>query len=364
MQHSSAPLKSAPSSFRNGALRSGPVRVLITSHDFYPTLGGIETAGMTLARGLAKRGYEVTVATDTPGDAGHFPFRIVREPDALELVRLVQDTDLLWQNHVSLRLAWPVLFLRRPTIFAHHIWLNVEGIQDVRFGWLKRLVCKTGHNVYVSSVLRDDVQIPGPIIPNTYDASTFKRIPQIERDREVAFLGRLVPVKGADVLLDALGLLALSGLAVKSTFIGSGREKQALEVRAASLGIAGHTQFVGPVNGDPLARLLNRHKILVVPSLACGCAVIAARSGGLPDVVGPCGPIVPKNDPRALADALHTLLSDPATLRRHQDAIPLHLQKFAESTHLDACEAVIQQTLRSWSRTQHLASKSRSSPAA
>lgn len=331
-----------------------PLKVLISSYDFYPTLGGTETAGMTLALGLAQRGYEVTVVTDTPGEPEHFPFKIVRQPSPLQLIRLVRNADLLWQNHVSLRLCWPVFFMRRPTVFAHHIWLKVGGVQDLRLGSLKRLACMTGQNVFVSSVLQKDVGLPGPIIPNAYDASTFRLMPEVERDRDVAFLGRFVKVKGADTLVDAIGHLARQGMPLNATFIGDGPEKTALKARAVSQGIEAHTEFPGLVRGVPLARLLNRHKIVVVPSrweepfgivaleaLACGCVVVVAESGALPEVIGPCGPTVPKNDAAALAGALRTLLTDAAGFRAYREAIPAHLGKFTEAAHIDACEAVI-----------------------
>jgi glycogen(starch) synthase len=338
-----------------------PLRILISTHDFYPSLGGIETAGMTLARGLTRRGYDVTVVTATAGGPDDFPFRIVRQPGTMELIRLVRDADLLWQNHVTLRLVWPVLFVRRPTVFAHHIWLNVGGVEDLRFGFLKHLVCRTGQNVYVSSVLKNDVGLPGPLIPNTYDTATFRLFPEIPRDLDVAFLGRFVSVKGADILIDAVARLKNAGVEIKASLIGEGLEEKALKDRANALGVSQQINFTGGVRGEPLARLLNRHRIVAVPSrweepfgivaleaLACGCVTVVADSGALPEVVGPCGPTVPKNDPDALAAVLRQLLGDPASMQRYRDAMPAHLARFTEATHLDACEAVIHDTLHAW----------------
>ena len=340
-----------------------PLRILISTHDFYPGLGGIETAAMTLALGLAKRGYEVTVVTEAPGDSDGFPFKIVRQPSPLELIRLIRSTDLLWQNHISLRLAWPVFIFRRPTVFAHHIWLNVGMVPDLRFGSVKRLACMTGQNVFVSRELKKAARLPGSVIPNSYDSATFHRVPEVPRDRDVAFLGRFVPVKGADILVDAIGLLAEQKLRLNATLIGEGPEDEALKTRASARGISESIDFSGPVRGAPLARLLNRHKFVVVPSrweepfgivaleaLACGCVVVVADSGALPDVIGPCGPTVPKDDPPALAAALRSLLSDPSKLRAYRDAIPGHLEQFSEARHIDACEAVIHDTIRSWYR--------------
>lgn len=356
-----------PATAQNGAAAARvtsnrPTRILIVSHDFYPTLGGIETAGMTLANGLAKRGYDVTVATDTEGgpDDG-LPFRIVRLPNEIERVRIIMQADLVWQNHVNLRLAWPVFIVRRPMVVAHHIWLDVSGVQGLRFGFIKRIACRFGQNVYVSEALRNDVGLPGPIIPNTFDPETFRVTPGVERDRDVAFLGRLVPVKGADILVNALGILAAQGLPLKATLIGEGPEEAALKELADLRSVSSHTEFAGPMRSHALAHLLNRHKIVVVPSrweepfgivaleaLACGCVVTVAESGALPEVVGPCGPTFAKNDPASLAARLRELIENPALLQRHRDAIPAHLAQFGEEAHIDSCEAVIRQTLAVW----------------
>ena len=60
--------------------------------------------------------------------------------------------------------------------------------------------------------------------------------------------------------------------------------------------------FTGNLFGDELVEELNKHKVLVIPSLweepfgnvalegmACGCLVLASNGGGLPDAVGKAG---------------------------------------------------------------------------
>src|ERR1700685_3312730 len=58
------------------------VKLLLYSHAFPPSVGGVETIVSTLARVLAKS-IEVTIVTQTPAgdfDATSFPCRIVRQP--------------------------------------------------------------------------------------------------------------------------------------------------------------------------------------------------------------------------------------------------------------------------------------------
>ena len=331
------------------------MRILITSFDFAPSIGGIETAGETLARGLAGRGHEITVVTATPGNgADNFPFKIARQPSRSELLRLVQENDMIWQNHISLRFLWPLLIVRKPLVIMHHLVLQTDVGSGPRHGILKRLACKLGTNAFASEALQKAARLPGPVIYNAYDGATFHEMPQIARDRDVVFLGRLQTYKGPDILIDAIALLAQSGRRLRATIIGGGPEDAALKTRANNAGVADLITFTGPLRGEALARQLNAHRIMVIPSrgeeafaitalegMACGCVTVGTQSGGVPEAIGPCGPIIPQNDPTAMATALRTLLDDEAAYAPYRNAIPAHLAKFTTTALIDSCEALI-----------------------
>jgi glycosyltransferase involved in cell wall biosynthesis len=337
------------------------MRILISSYDFFPRIGGTETAGMTLALGLAERGYEVVVSTETEGDApddARFPFKIVRRPSARELLRLFRDTDVVWQNHVSLRQLWPIFLVRRPLIFTHHspLWSDVGT--GPRLGTLKRLACMMGTNVFVSDALRRAARLPGRVILNSYDQATFHEIAGVARDRHFVFLGRLVPEKGADILIDAIALLARRGRDITATIIGGGPAQPALKAQAAERGVDSRIVFTGPLRGETLARELNRHLIMVMPSrwfeglpisaieaFACGCIVVGADSGGLSETIGRCGVVVPKDDPAALADALDRLVTHPEEIARYRENVPAHIARFTKAALIDVCEAVIREAV-------------------
>lgn len=335
------------------------MRILLTSYAFHPSIGGLETASMLLASGLAERGYDVTVVTQTPGPTEGYPFRIVRQPGFFQMLSLVRAADVVWQNQVSLRRLWAVLLVPRPLIIMHHIWLTKDVEAGPRFEMIKRLACRLGHNVFVSDALREDARLPGVIIPNTYHEELFRVIPEIERDRDVAFLGRIVKPKGADILVDAVAQLAKKGRRLRATIIGVGPEEAALKARASAADVSDLIDFPGPKRDEELVRLLNRHRVLVVPSrweepfgivalegLACGCVVAVANSGALPEVIGPCGPTVPKDDPAALAAELDRLISNPDVLAAYRRHAPEHLTKYTKAAMFDACEAVIHEAAK------------------
>jgi glycosyltransferase involved in cell wall biosynthesis len=331
------------------------MRILITSFEFAPSIGGIETAGETLARGLAARGHDVTVVTaQENSSADDFPFKVVRQPGRGELLRLVRQADAVWQNHISLRFLWPLALIRKPLVIMHHLVLETDVGSGPRHGMLKRLACRLGDNAFASEALRVKADLPGPVIYNTYDAAIFRELPDVPRDRDVVFLGRLQTYKGPDILIDALAQLAQRGRRLTATIIGGGPESEPLQAQAQRLGIADRFDFTGPLRGDALARALNRHRIIAIPprgeeafsitaleGLACGCVAIGTQSGGLPEAIGPCGLVVPQNDPAALAQALTRLLDDPALHGNFRTATPVHLARFSNTALIDACEAMI-----------------------
>jgi glycosyltransferase involved in cell wall biosynthesis len=150
------------------------------------------------------------------------------------------------------------------------------------------------------------------------------------REPLVLFLGRLVPVKGVDVLLAGFEAAATSRPGWRLLIGGTGREEARLRARAASGPCAARIEFLGPVSGEPKGRLLERAAIGVVPSRAenfpgsllefqaHGLACLASAVGGIPELAlgGAAARLVPPGDPGALARALGELMDDEPERRR------------------------------------------------
>ena len=141
-------------------------------------------------------------------------------------------------------------------------------------------------------------------------------------------LGRLVPKKGFDVLIQACRILADEGIALECTIAGDGPEMQQLKNLAAGLPV----NFPGAVANRDVPGLLKVTDIFVLPCQICadgdrdGIPVvlmeamaegICAVSGDLPTIRelirdGENGMLSPPGDPRALADRLRALACDPS----------------------------------------------------
>lgn len=316
------------------------MRILLASHFFHPSIGGIERVSLMLAREFARLGHDVRVVTQTAEESGtDFPFRVVRRPGVGELLRQVRWCEVCFHNNVALRLAWPLLLLRRPWVVAHHMWITRA---DGTLGWRDRgkrwVLRRAATSIGGSEAMARDLGWPMQTIPNPFDASIFIRDERSARAGEIVFVGRLVSDKGADLLLTALTLPELAR--VRVTIVGSGPEEAALRQQVRASGLEERVTFVGSKSPTALAETLNAHRVLAMPSrraepfgvaalegLACGCVVVGSSEGGLPEAIGPGGVIFPNGDVPALAAALARALAMDAAEAEFRRAVQRHLER-------------------------------------
>jgi glycosyltransferase involved in cell wall biosynthesis len=141
-------------------------------------------------------------------------------------------------------------------------------------------------------------------------------------DPLILFVGNLVPVKGVDVLIDALSNLASTSQRFRAAIIGEGSLRAELRSRIQSRGLDGTVQLTGPRPQSELPQWYRAADLLVLPSwsegvpnvmleaTACGLASIASRVGGIPEIADPQS-LVPPGDPIALAHRIAEFLSSP-----------------------------------------------------
>jgi glycosyltransferase involved in cell wall biosynthesis len=336
------------------------VKILHYSPAFLPKVGGLELNVANIAEHLQRAGHEVTVVTTTPGaEPDRFSFRVVRCPSARELLRWTRWCDVFFQANVSLRGLWPLLLVRRPWVVSHHSWYCRS---DGRIAWqdrLKRFLLRfAASSIAVSRAVADDLATPSVVIPNPYRDGLFRRLPDVERTGDLAFVGRLVSDKGADVLLDALAQLAAEGLRPRLAVVGDGPEAPHLRAQAAASGVARQVDFLGTRTGEELVEILNRQRILVVPSrydepfgivalegIACGCVVVGSAGGGLKDAIGPCGETFRNGDRAGLARVLGRLLRHPEIhadyLRHAGEHLARHTAERAAESYLREIEGAV-----------------------
>lgn len=174
-------------------------------------------------------------------------------------------------------------------------------------------------------VLRDRHGVPAAkirVIPLGVDTVRFR--PEGEPEPGLlASVIRLHPDKGPDVLLDAAEELLSRDVEFRLEILGDGEMREALRRRLKGP-LAERVRLAGWADERAVIDLLGRCSIFVLPSraeslgvalmeaMACGRPVVATDVGGVPEVLGgdPCGVLVPPENPRALADAIASLLED------------------------------------------------------
>ena len=337
------------------------MNILVSSHAFAPSIGGIETVSELLAEEFVRLGHAVTVVTQTPDRAGtKFSFAVARQASPRELLRLVKWCDIFWQNNLSLRTLWPALFLGKPVVITHQgsYARRPHGLDLVQR--LKLAVVQRTTSVAISQFVAASLNTRSTIIPNPYDARLFGAgPPTADRPGDLLFVGRLVSEKGLDILLESLGHLRAEGLLPRLTVVGLGPELTAMQERAKKIGVRDQVTFTGSKRGAELAEILRQHKILVVPSryhepfgvvalegIACGCVVVGSSGGGLPEAIGPCGVTFPNGDAKALTRVLDQLLCQPNEYNRFAANAPAHLAKFHPTVVANAYLILFQSKLR------------------
>lgn len=131
--------------------------------------------------------------------------------------------------------------------------------------------------------------------------------------------GRLVPEKGHQDLIQALTRLKTP---ISVVFAGGGPLRETLSQAAPSVQITGtltHEQMLGQIGLADLVVIPSRYEgfgLTALEAMALARPVIATRAGGLPEVLGDTGLLVPVGDPVQLARAIQTLLADPDHCKR------------------------------------------------
>lgn len=141
---------------------------------------------------------------------------------------------------------------------------------------------------------------------------------------KVSFVGRLVPLKGVDMLVRAAAPLVKEGR-LTLDIIGDGPERENLRALAVDLGAAQGIKLDGWVAHEQLAGVLASADVFAFPSvrefgggvvleaMALGVVPVVLDWGGPPELVpAECGFTVPMGTPDAIVEALRSRLDDLA----------------------------------------------------
>ncbi len=353
------------------------MKVLIYTHAFMPSNGGVETYVKLLAEGLCKLkdeedpDIEVTVVTQTPAgkmNDSSMPYQIVRRPSGLALARLVRDADVI---HAAGPAFAPLVLgrlFRKPVVVEHSGYQSICPNGMLLFGsqrtlcsgyfmarqYRKCVRCNASEWGWSRSVRNLLLTFPrrwlcsraarniGPsrhiasrsALPNTqvvfHGVPSLPVLPPTERNESepvsFAYVGRLVIEKGIPVLLHASHQLTQRGFDFHVRILGDGPERQNLENLSTRLGLQDRVEFLGSVPLERVSEALGRADAIVMPSvwedvaplvaieqMMRGKLMIASAIGGLGEEVAGVGLTFPAGDAAALANCMMRVLERPQT---------------------------------------------------
>ncbi|MGJ7507588.1 glycosyltransferase family 4 protein [Variovorax sp. GT1P44] len=373
------------------------MKVLLYSHAFHPSTGGVETVSMQLAEGFSLRGIACKVVTRTPSDTeANHRFPVIRNPNKAQIKDLVRWADIVLSNGASLALQPWTLLYRKPVIWVHVGYQTtcidgagwVDGAPAPRTPWasvmhrarhqgpvdamregfklaVRRFVAKrlVTRNVAITRWMQEANPLPRQVqIYNPFPTGLFRPSTGKAPEFDFLYLGRLVSEKGVDTLLRALASIAHSEGRTPPTLliIGDGPERVNLERLAESLGVEERVKFVGNHTGRSLVEQVARGRIAVVPSswaepmggvaielMAAGRNVIVSKHGGLAECVGEAGFVFPNGDARALADGMTKLWSELVGPWRPSAQSLARAKDFDPETFIDRYVELLRVTARS-----------------
>ena len=378
-------------------MASGPVRVCYLISHFHPNQSGAERQALAQGRELVRRGHEVRVVTRlVPGHprdeevSGLIVHRWIRPAAvgplfamsfvagairALRRLRprydLVHTHQALWES-IATGLGRDVI--ARPVLVqpasSGYFGEAEELARTKGYPVLRRLALRNRHFAAISADIERqwrNLGVPDNRIARMasgVDIEHFRPSPSaveysLPPRPRVMFTGRLHPQKRLDLVIDAWAIVAARTTA-NLVLVGDGPDREALEARAAGLGLGDRVYFTGSV-ADP-AEYLRGANFFVLPSVAEGMSnslleamatalpCLASDIGGNTDLIAPgeTGWLVPAGDPGGWASALLEALDHPEDARRMGEAARARIvREFAMPVVVDRYLALYRSILTS-----------------
>lgn len=288
------------------------LNILVYSSVFYPGIGGIENHTLFLVKEFVKLGHSVKVVTEQEQD----PLRPLENIEVIHASGLVNQlkaffwADIVYMPNITLKGIWLFFFNPFKKWAISHNDFHLMYTNDWKTKLKNFLIRRASANISVSKSVASFLKVPSKVIYNCYDNDVFKLYPEENRQYDFVFVGRLVSQKGCDLLIDAVSELEQP---FTLNIVGDGYEYEALKLKVQQLNLDAQIKFLGFKKGEELARCLNQHKTMIVPSLdvegfgivaleglACGCNMIVSDAGGLPEAIGNFGQVFPMKDKHTL----------------------------------------------------------------
>ncbi len=349
------------------------MRIVHLNPYYFPFAGGIERRIRSLTQRMAAKGHEVHIVTaQLEGTAAgtemegrvmvhrlpsSFPLKRFYNPPPVRTAGVAAYVNKLAPDVVDYHFRWSPSWnkafrgLDCPAVITYHnTYGEGKGLLGVASKINDRLYMRTLRKakrvVCVSDRVRRDLIGHGfPAAPlrlnyNAVEVDEIRRVaghPETHLEHPFAVaVGRLVALKGFDVLIDAWPMVPEP---FDLVLVGRGPMLSAWKKRADKLGVGHRVHMPGWVSEDEKVRLLKAADVYVHPArfesfpfslleaMAAGAPLICSNIGGIPEAVGDAGPLV-GHDPKDWAREVAKVAADVSLRGRMAAASKKRLDLF------------------------------------
>lgn len=196
------------------------------------------------------------------------------------------------------------------------LWPQVDKIHSI-----------SSYLIVKGRVLGMKTETPFQIITPAINVEAFKPSQSKRKSHSILLVSRLHWIKGIEGVLEAFYLVKEKINDVELTLVGEGEEHERLVFATHQLGIVKSVHFVGKKNREEIIALMQKHEVFVqyshqegfcnavLEAQATGMLCIVSDAEGLQENVldGKTGWVVPKRNPKALAEKISEVISLPNT---------------------------------------------------
>ncbi len=333
------------------------MKVVIAAYTFLPVVGGVSTTIAILARAFADAGNAVTVVTLSDGPTEGYGYQVIRCPGPACLLRAYRNADLVVLSNLSVRLFYPLLFLRRSFALQHHSE-SAFSLGYSPLDLLRRVIRSRATHFVTSEYIGQKSGLGSYVVTRPYpDSENINSaiIQPLQARNHALFVGRVEPEKGIIWLCERWSRVSeILGLATLR-IVGSGSAVAVIE-QGIRDGRWSNIELVGPLDRPETAKEMGRAACVFVPSLwqepfgavalealAAGAIVISSDRGGLKEAGASLALYYDPDDEDAFIDAVkaaRALLlehaADPQARAHYLLEIEQHVDMFRPSRTVDA----------------------------
>ncbi len=344
------------------------MHILIAAEIFPPDIGGPATYSETIGRELVAKNWQVQLIcySDAQQDDSQYPFpvtRIVRSRFTplhyyryyKALLRLAKECDVIYamgpisSGNPAIRVAKKLQKKVVVKVVGDYAWerarntgvttLSIDEFQKQKFpgkiGLLQateKHVCQTADRVIVpSNYLKKIVMGWGvsenkiSVVYNSVNLDMFKNAALLPTAKEFCIIsvGRLVPWKGFETLIDVVNNLRKKNILVRLDICGSGPQQKNLEEKISHLGLESSVCIMQLSHAEVAQKLMQANAFVlntgyeglshtILEAMAAEVPVITTDIGGNPELVkdNVTGLLVEYNDMDSLEEAIEMIYRD------------------------------------------------------